>query len=174
MLLPQFVQFCYGIAGGIGTDGIIPSLHYAYQAATDDFDSIYNAADQQQALRRLGLTGKLPADDILQLGFNRFMRVTADMMTSNLADFMGSVKQQIVRTYISVMLVVLIVLGSGWIAYIYKLESWLNNTKRIYLILPTKVLQKKCFCEELLQKRADSLKAPLLVISCCIVVCCTA
>ena len=136
-----FTTLCRNSSQGIGNKGIIQSTNYFLQSLEVIRQKVDLAADQSQALLNFGKDIVLIETDLLQKCINRFLRYSADQMTSNFLDFMDNVASSALRIFLSIFFSVVLVLTVIWIVVIKKIEIWLNKTKALFTILSDRILE---------------------------------
>lgn len=137
----NFTTYCSNVANGIGNQGVLQVANYFVENSEDIFNAIYGASDPLSALRVEGEKPGLLDTEFLGLCFNRLLRITADKMTLNFGAFMEGVKGDTLHAFIAISVMIVVMLGTMWIYFINRVEKWLNQAKKIYIILPPNILQ---------------------------------
>ena len=136
-----FVEACKTCNNGIGDLGIIEAINSLHQEGNFNYRKIVNASSAEQARNVLTRTTAVIETDFLQVSVNRYLRQITILMTTNFVNFMQNISKEAFDTFIAIALIILLILGVGWAAWIRTLQKTLNDTKDIYRILPTHILE---------------------------------
>ena len=154
----DFTGLCRSQDNGMGNVGVIQMSDYLIESTEDLFIQVYNSSDQSKALLKLGMNTSLIDTEQVGLYVNRYLRYTADEMTVNFLSFMQDVNSSAVNTFIGIIISIFTVLVTLWIMTLKKLQKWLNDTKRIYIVLPAKILENNNFIRNYFKKELKNSK----------------
>ena len=148
----SFIALCYQATGGIGGEGLIQSMDYLLSHAQEIYTTVHQAQDQNLIFSSIGKKEDLLNLEFFQVCINRYLRVASDLMTLNFISFMGNVGTKAKNTFIGISILILLVLGAGWVSWIKQMEKWLNRTKDIYRILTLTILEGNSFIKSYFTK----------------------
>mgnify|MGYP007014812256 CR=1 FL=1 len=134
-------EVCRDVAGGIANQGLTVTTNYVLTASERIYSQIRGSTDQAATLNEIWPRPDIFDNDHVQVVSNRYLRITGDKMVYSFILYMKDMGQQAFVKFNCVVLLILFVLGTGWIVWIRGMQRWLNETKSILRILPKHIIQ---------------------------------
>lgn len=134
---------CQAILNGISKQGIIPTIEYLRIHIEEHYSTlsrVNGTGDKQRVMYEIGASTELKNYDLMINAIGGYVVVTTHKMGANIINYSKNTRSLMLLLYAIFLTGLLIVMLLGWIAFMRIMNNRLIETKKIFIILPDRII----------------------------------